>query len=245
MLPWPRVGGALSGALVGSIARARAGVKRERVAGSQRGPTEEHLNSPGRVPGSRFILMFSRQSAVAPLLLLLCLVPLEAQRPDSVTVNLSVQEAMGMVQGFLVRSEGRSASTDANGTARLVLPAGQRTLDVTHIGFIPKRVSVNTRAVGPHAARRRAHLDHHAVGVHTAPRHASNRSSALKLGRAIQRGEHDPRRRDLSRPRDGRRSAVSNRESRRQTARARRGCLFTARSTACEPRWQWEWMSTR
>ncbi len=124
MLPSPRVGGALSGALTGSIAGVGSGVKRERG------------------PGPKFILMFTRHSLVAPLLLLLSLVPLEAQRPDSGTVNVAVQEAMGMLQGFLVRSEGRSTSTDADGKARLVLPAGQRTLEVTRIGFVPKRVSV-------------------------------------------------------------------------------------------------------
>lgn len=86
--------------------------------------------------------MFTRHAAVAPLLLLLGIARLDAQRPDSGTVNLTVQESMGMVQSFLVRSEGRSASTDANGRARLVLPAGQRTLEVTRIGFVAKRVTV-------------------------------------------------------------------------------------------------------
>ena len=68
--------------------------------------------------------------------------PLNAQQPDSGTVNVTVREAMGMVEGFLVRSENRSATTDASGRARLVLPAGQRTLVVTRIGFVPKRVTV-------------------------------------------------------------------------------------------------------
>ena len=69
-------------------------------------------------------------------------VPLEAQRPDSGTVNVTVRESMGMLDGFLVRSEDRSATTDASGQARLVLPAGRRALVVTRIGFAPKRVSV-------------------------------------------------------------------------------------------------------
>jgi hypothetical protein len=86
--------------------------------------------------------MLTRHALVAPLLLLLRISSLLAQRPDSGTVNVAVQESMGMVDGFLIRSEGRSASTDASGRARLVLPAGQRTLDVTRIGFVPKRVSV-------------------------------------------------------------------------------------------------------
>ncbi|HEY9226770.1 MAG TPA: TonB-dependent receptor [Gemmatimonadaceae bacterium] len=68
--------------------------------------------------------------------------PLYAQGPDSGTVNVTVQESMGMVQGFLIRSADRSATTDADGRARLILPAGRRTLDVTRIGFAPKRVPV-------------------------------------------------------------------------------------------------------
>ena len=47
-----------------------------------------------------------------------------------------------MVEGFLVRSETRSAMTDSSGRARLVLPAGQRSLVLTRIGFVPKRVTV-------------------------------------------------------------------------------------------------------
>lgn len=50
--------------------------------------------------------------------------PLDAQQPDSGTVNVTVREAMGIVDGILIRSESRSATTDANGRARLVLPAG-------------------------------------------------------------------------------------------------------------------------
>ena len=47
-----------------------------------------------------------------------------------------------MVESFLVRSEGRAATTDTSGQARLMLPAGQRTLVVTRIGFVPKSVPV-------------------------------------------------------------------------------------------------------
>jgi outer membrane receptor for ferrienterochelin and colicins len=68
--------------------------------------------------------------------------PLIAQRPDSGAVNITVRESMGMLGGFLVRSEGRSSTTDDLGRARLVLPAGPRTLLLTRIGFIPKRVPV-------------------------------------------------------------------------------------------------------
>jgi hypothetical protein len=50
--------------------------------------------------------------------------PLRAQQPDSGTVSVEVREAMGMVDGILVRSGTRSATTDANGMARLVFPSG-------------------------------------------------------------------------------------------------------------------------
>src|SRR3954468_13167862 len=67
---------------------------------------------------------------------------LTAQRPDSGTVDVTVRESMGMQGGFLIRSSGRSATTDAAGKAQLVLPAGNRLISVTRIGFAPKRVSV-------------------------------------------------------------------------------------------------------
>lgn len=76
------------------------------------------------------------------LLAMLVVEPLHAQRADSGTVIVTVQETMGMVEGFLVRSENRSATTDGNGHARLVLPVGRRTIVLTRIGFQPKRVSV-------------------------------------------------------------------------------------------------------
>jgi iron complex outermembrane receptor protein len=67
---------------------------------------------------------------------------LDAQRPDSGMVSITVREPMGMLDAFLVRSENRSAKTDSSGQARLFLPAGLRSLVVTRIGFAPKRVSV-------------------------------------------------------------------------------------------------------
>ena len=73
-------------------------------------------------------------------------VPVNAQRPDSGAVNVTVKESMGMVEGFLIRSENHSATTDASGRARLMLPAGQRTLIVTRTGFLPKRVAVTVIA---------------------------------------------------------------------------------------------------
>ena len=68
--------------------------------------------------------------------------PIQAQQRDSGTVNVTVRESMGMVQGFRIRSESDSALTDANGRARLVLPVGRRSLLLTRIGFTPKRVDV-------------------------------------------------------------------------------------------------------
>ena len=79
---------------------------------------------------------------MALLLAVLTAAPLDAQRADSGTVIVTVREAMGMVEGFLVRSETRSATTDASGRAQLILPAGRRSLALTRIGFVPKRVSV-------------------------------------------------------------------------------------------------------
>lgn len=86
--------------------------------------------------------MLIRRSVVALPLMLFVVVPLRAQQPDSGTVNITVREAMGMVEGFLIRSETRGATTDATGKAHLVLPAGQRSLVLTRIGFVPKRVAV-------------------------------------------------------------------------------------------------------
>ena len=79
-------------------------------------------------------------------LLLFAIAPLGAQQADSGTVIVTVREAMGMVEGFLVRSGNRSASTDAGGRARLVLPAGQRSIFLTRIGFVPQRVAVTVVA---------------------------------------------------------------------------------------------------
>lgn len=77
------------------------------------------------------------------LLLMCCLsAPLRGQQRDSGTVSITVRESMGMVEGFIIRSETRSAMTDASGRARLMLPAGRRTLVLTRIGFIPKRAEV-------------------------------------------------------------------------------------------------------
>jgi outer membrane receptor for ferrienterochelin and colicins len=88
----------------------------------------------------------SRHSVIGLFPVLFVILPLEAQQRDSGTVNVTVREAMGMVDGILVRSENSSATTDASGRARLVLPAGRRTLILTRIGFVPKRVGVTVIA---------------------------------------------------------------------------------------------------
>ena len=72
--------------------------------------------------------------------------PLQAQRSDSGTVVVTVRESMGMVDGFTVRSESRSATSDPGGQARLVLPAGRRIISVSRIGFTPRRVPVDVIA---------------------------------------------------------------------------------------------------
>src|SRR5687767_3512728 len=72
--------------------------------------------------------------------------PLSAQRADSGAVNVTVREAMGMVEGILIRSDSSSALTDSVGRARLVLPAGPRILHVTRTGFVTRSVPVTVIA---------------------------------------------------------------------------------------------------
>jgi outer membrane receptor for ferrienterochelin and colicins len=86
------------------------------------------------------------RSITAHLLVFVAIAPLDAQHTDSGTVNVTVREAMGMVEGFRIRSDTLSTTTDASGRARLVLPAGQRSLMVTRIGWAPKRTSVTVIA---------------------------------------------------------------------------------------------------
>ena len=81
-------------------------------------------------------------TVIALLLVALATTPLEAQQRDSGTVDVTVRETMGMVEGFLIRSDSVTATTDASGRARLVLPVGRRTISLTRIGFAPKRVNV-------------------------------------------------------------------------------------------------------
>ncbi len=86
--------------------------------------------------------MINRIAALFPLITLFCIVPVYAQQPDSSIIEVTVQEPMGPVPGALIRSGARSATTDANGRARVVLIAGKRTLTVTRAGYVPKQVTV-------------------------------------------------------------------------------------------------------
>jgi outer membrane receptor for ferrienterochelin and colicins len=69
--------------------------------------------------------------------------PLAAQQqPATGIVQITIEESMGMVDGFLVRSAGRSAITDADGNAQLTLPAGRQSVSITRAGFSPRQVEV-------------------------------------------------------------------------------------------------------
>lgn len=74
--------------------------------------------------------------------MLVCAQTLAAQQADSGRVQVTIEESMGMLGGFLVQAAGRSAETDARGVARLVLPAGRQVIAVTRQGFKPSRVTV-------------------------------------------------------------------------------------------------------
>lgn len=78
--------------------------------------------------------------------LLFAVAPLVAQQPRSGIVQVTVRESMGMVSGLTVRSSGRSAVTDAQGNARLSLPAGSHAIAVTGIGVKPAQVTVTVVA---------------------------------------------------------------------------------------------------
>ncbi|HZI26613.1 MAG TPA: TonB-dependent receptor plug domain-containing protein, partial [Gemmatimonadaceae bacterium] len=68
--------------------------------------------------------------------------PIAAQQGATGVVQIAVTESMGMVEGFMIRSAGRSAVTDSAGKARLTLPVGSQVLSITRSGFVPKRVTV-------------------------------------------------------------------------------------------------------
>jgi outer membrane receptor protein involved in Fe transport len=67
---------------------------------------------------------------------------LAAQPSDSGVVVVTVEESMGMLEGFLVQAAGQSTLTDAAGQARLTLPVGPNVIAVTRLGFTPARVTV-------------------------------------------------------------------------------------------------------
>jgi iron complex outermembrane receptor protein len=76
------------------------------------------------------------------MLLALAAAPAVAQRPDSGTVRVTVEESMGMSGGFRVQSAGKTAVTDQEGVARLILPSGRHDIAITRIGFNPASVTV-------------------------------------------------------------------------------------------------------
>ncbi|HEY0304182.1 MAG TPA: TonB-dependent receptor, partial [Longimicrobiales bacterium] len=90
--------------------------------------------------------MLTRVAVVLLLIALFIAVPVQAQEADSGIVKITVQEPMGPVAGAVVRSDSRSATTDANGRTSMVLPAGPRALTVTRSGYVSKRVTVTVIA---------------------------------------------------------------------------------------------------
>jgi len=87
------------------------------------------------------------------LILLAVAPPLAAQLPATGTIRLTVEESMGPVGDALVRVVSLTpapppVSTNGEGQARLVLPAGDRTLLIARIGYTPRRVTVAVPAGG-------------------------------------------------------------------------------------------------
>ena len=82
---------------------------------------------------------------IAPILIVIPLLPLAGQA-DSGTVIITVDEPMGPVDGALIRSEGRSTRTNGDGRAQLVLPAGRRSLALSRIGYLPRRIEIRVIA---------------------------------------------------------------------------------------------------
>ena len=87
------------------------------------------MRNPSIIARSLFVLVF-------------CALPALAQQIRTGVVQVTVEESMGMVSGLTVRSAGRSAVTDAQGNARLSVPAGQQVVLVTGIGVKPARSTV-------------------------------------------------------------------------------------------------------
>jgi iron complex outermembrane receptor protein len=70
--------------------------------------------------------------------------PIVAQEIRTGIVEITVEESMGPVDGLFIRSAGNKTvgKTDANGKARLTLPAGPHALSLTRLGYSPKKVDV-------------------------------------------------------------------------------------------------------
>jgi outer membrane receptor for ferrienterochelin and colicins len=79
---------------------------------------------------------------VGTLLTSLLLAPALPAQDSTGVVQITVEESMGMVDGFMIRSAGRSTTTDSAGKARLTLPVGRQVLAITRIGFAPKELAV-------------------------------------------------------------------------------------------------------
>ena len=91
---------------------------------------------------SSILLNASRIAGITVLAVVFGNSPLDAQQRDSATLDLTVRESMGPVAGAIVRADNITATTDSVGRARLVLPAGQRTLIVTHAAYVTRQVTV-------------------------------------------------------------------------------------------------------
>lgn len=66
----------------------------------------------------------------------------QSQRVDSGFVQITVQDSMGMVDGFQIQSGGQRATTNAAGVAHLRLPVGRQLITVRRLGFRPTSASV-------------------------------------------------------------------------------------------------------
>jgi outer membrane receptor for ferrienterochelin and colicins len=82
---------------------------------------------------SFFAIAFTASALLAP--------HVGTQQPDSGTVEIVIEETMGMVEGFRVQSGEKTASTNGAGRARLTLPVGRQTISITRAGFRNAEVS--------------------------------------------------------------------------------------------------------
>src|SRR4051794_9016853 len=87
-----------------------------------------------------------RTSFLSSIVLVTLAATASAQQARTGTVQITIEESMGMVSGLTVRAAGRTATTDDKGTARLTLPAGAQAISVTSIGYKPAQTTVNVVA---------------------------------------------------------------------------------------------------